>query len=304
MENSTILNQVITLFLIMALGFFLKKRGTITDTVNKKLSEILVDVTNPLLIISSFQFAFSSEKLMNAGVVALFALGLHFILILSGVFIYRKYPLKTRQVLQFITIYANCGYMGFPLLQSIFGKEGIFYASIYVLVFNLYMWTNGVAIFTGKGNMKDLWKHLINPNILAVLVGMVFFLFSFKLPLPLFKAVDMVGSMTAPISMLIIGALLAGMDFRKALTGSAIYFGSIMRLVASPLIAIAAVRLLGLSGLAIGVCVVLSGMPAAANTAIMAEMYDGDSVFASRRVAISTLLSIITIPVVITLLHT
>lgn len=301
MDSIVIFSQVLILFLILVVGFYAKKRDIINNDAKKKLSELLLRITSPFLIVSSFNFEFSRDRLYNAGIVFLFAFCSHGFSILLGILLYRKYPDKTGKVLKFITIYSNCGFMGFPVLDGLYGKTGIFYGSIYVMVFHLFLWTNGVMIFSGEKDIGTMKKALVNPGILAVLIGMFLFIFSIKLPVPVFKTLEMVGGMTTPISMLIVGSTLADIDLKSMFSGFAVYFGSAVRLVLLPLFSIITLKFFGLPEMLFIICVVLVAMPAAANTTIFAEMYDGDVQFASRTIAISTVLSIVTIPLIILL---
>lgn len=301
MGSSVVFNQVIILFLIMVIGFIAKKRNILNSEVNKKLSEFLLNVTTPFLIITSFSFKFSKGMLYNAGIVLAFSVGVQLFSILLGKLLYFRYPDNIKKVLKFITVYSNCGFMGFPILESLFGKEGVFYGSIYVAAFNIFLWTHGVAVFTGSRDLKTLKKALINPGIIGVAMGMIIFLFSVTLPYPVFKTLEMVGSMTAPLSMIIVGAFLADVDFKNLFSGFAVYHGTAVRLIALPILTLITLRLIGMTGTLLGICVILTAMPAAANTAIFAELYGGDAKFASRSIAITTVLSIITIPLIILL---
>lgn len=301
MGNSALIEQVIVLFLIMIVGFIAKNKDIINSQVSKKLSELLLYITSPFLVITSFNFKFSMDMLTNAGIVFIFAVIAHIFSIVLGMIAFRKYPDRIKSVLKFITIFPNCGFMGFPVLESIFGKIGIFYGSIYVVVFNLFIWTYGVMLFSGsreKGSLKEL---MLNPGIISVFIGIIIFLFSIELPDPIFNTLDLVGGMTAPLSMLIVGALLADVDFKKLFYGSEIYYGSFIRLIFVPLIALAALRLIGMDEQLLKICVILVAMPAAANTAIFAEKYGADSILASRCVAVSTIFSMLTMPFIVSL---
>jgi len=193
--------------------------------------------------------------------------------------------------------------MGFPVLESVFGKPSIFYGSIYLMVLNIFLWTNGVMIFAGGKDPKIMKKALINPGIIAVAVAMIKFLFSINLPTPLFKAIEMVGSMTSPLSMLIMGAILADINLKTMFSGFELYYGAIIRLLGIPVLTLAILRLINFPAELLGICIILIAMPAAANTAIFAEMFDGDSAFASKVVAFTTLFSTITIPVILMLIQ-
>jgi predicted permease len=306
MDNSaTVFNQVLILFLIMFVGFIAKKAGIINETVSKKLSELLLKITNPLLVLSSFQVDFSRDIMSNLVIVFLFAVAVNTASILLGQLLFAKYEAERKKIMKFSAIYSNCGFMGFPVLESLFGKTGVLYGSIFVAVFNIFLWTNGVAIFSSKGKLDkaSMKKIALNPGIITVLIGILLFAFSVRLPGPVAKAVDLVGSMTTPLSMLLVGAVVAGCKFKELLKGWDLYYISAIRLILIPLGAFAALRILDVPKLLLTVCVLLVAMPAAATTTIFAELYDSDSIFASRVVVFTTLSSIVTLPLVMLLLQ-
>ena len=150
MGNEVVINQVIILFLTMVIGFVAKKRNIINDETTNKLSEILLRITLPAMIIFSYNQEFSKDLLTKGGIMLVYSLVIHVFGILLGNIIYWKYPDDIKNVLKFVTIYSNCGYMGLPVLEALYGQIGIFYASIYITIFNIFTWTNGVMIFTGK----------------------------------------------------------------------------------------------------------------------------------------------------------
>ena len=302
MGNEVVINQVIILFLTMITGFVAKKRNIINDKTTKKLSEILLRITLPAMIIFSCNQEFSKELLAKSGIMLVYSLSIHTFGILVGNVIYWKYSNDMKNVLKFVTIYSNCGYMGLPLLEALYGQIGILYASIYITVFNIFTWTNGVMIFTGEKDIKSMKKALINPGIIAVFIGLIIFIFSIRLPYPVLKTLEMFGTMTTPLSMLIIGALIANMDFKKLFSGFTLYYITIIRLIVLPLLVLIVLKLSGITDtMLLGTCVTTAALPAAANTAIFAERYNGESAFASRIVAFSTIASMITIPIILSL---
>jgi predicted permease len=187
---------------------------------------------------------------------------------------------------------------GLSLLASLFGNIGVLYGSVYIAAFNIFLWTNGVMIFsdTKKLDRNTIKKVLLNPGIVSVVIGILLFIFSLKLPAPVASAVEMVGSMTSPLSMLIIGATIADCELKKLFRGWNLYYITAVRLILIPLLAFVVLKLVGLPDMLLKVCVLVVAMPIATTTAIFAELYDSDSIFASRTVVFSTLLSIITIP--------
>ncbi|HBT17272.1 MAG TPA: AEC family transporter [Firmicutes bacterium] len=303
MSSKIVINQVLTLFFILIIGFIARKKAVLTTSLAKGLTDLLLNVTAPLMIITSFQFEYSSEMLASAGKILAFSLFVHTFSLLIGMLIYNQYPENMRKVLLFTTIFSNCGFMGFPLLQSIYGKIGVFYGSIFVVGFNVFLWTIGVMIFTGNRDRATLKKLFLNPSLIAVLLGMTTFILSLKIPGPVYTALEVIGEMTTPLSMMIIGSILAEIKLNEIFPGFAVYYGTLMRLVIIPWLSLLATNLLRFTPMLRGICVLSTATPAATMTAIFAQKYNGDSSFASRIIIISTALSIITLPLFILLVN-
>src|SRR5690606_41856987 len=196
------------------------------------LSELLLKITNPLLVLSSFQMDFSQDILSNMAVIFLFAVIANTVAILLGQLLFAKFDSERKKVMKFAAVYSNCGFMGFPVLESLFGRTGVLYGSIFVAVFNIFIWTNGVAVFSSRGKLdkESLKKIALNPGIITVVLGIILLIFSVRLPGPVAKAVDLVGSMTIPLSMLIVGATVAGCRFSELLRGWDLYYIRAIRL--------------------------------------------------------------------------
>jgi predicted permease len=302
MDYSKILNQVIVLFLIMVVGYFARKRNIINSQVNKGLSELLLRITLPFMIVASFNYSYSKDMLYNAFILFIYSMIMHGSLVFISKLLYYKYPHKVKSVLRYITVFSNCGYMGYPVVESVFGKVGVFYAAIFNIPFNILSWTVGIMFFTGEKDFKAAKKVLLNPGILSVLIGLVLFIFSIKLPLPVYKTLESIGSITTPLSMIIVGSMLAEMNIRDVFAGFEIYYGCVVRLIVIPIIVIAILKLFGAKDVLLGIPTLIAAMPAAANTAIFAEKYGGDSLFASRIIFVTTMLSSLTIPIIIFLI--
>lgn len=302
MELDTIKTQIIVLFLIMIVGFFARKRSIINAQINKGLTEILLNITLPFMIVSSFNFSFSIDMLQKSGVILIYSICIFIISFLLGKILYLKYSERIKSVLVFSAMFSNCGFMGFPLIESIYGKEGVFYASIFNMAFTILIWTVGVGLFTGKKDISSVKKALLNSGTIAVYIGLFIFLFSIHLPVPIYKTLEMVGGITSPLSMIVIGAMLGEMNIKEVLTNMTAYFSSLTRLIIVPLAVFVSLKLLGARGMILGVLVLLAGMPVAANTAIMSEKYGADSALASKCIFISTVLSTLTIPLIMMLI--
>lgn len=302
MNYSNVLNQVIVLFLIMVVGYIARKRNIINTPTNKGLSELLLRITLPAMIIVSFNYTYSKEMLVKAGILFGISLVIHVSLVFISKLLYYKFPENVNGVLRFITVFSNCGFMGYPVVSSVYGKVGIFYTAIFNIPFNILMYTLGVMLFTQKKGFKSLGKEILSPTLISIFIGLLIFVLSIKLPYPIFRTLDLIGSTTTPISMIVVGSMIAEIDIKNVFVGIEIYYGALIRLIVTPLLVLIILRLCGARGMNLGIPVLITAMPAAANTAIMAEKYNADSMLASRFVFITTIFSTLTIPLIILLL--
>lgn len=305
MADNIVMEQVLVLFLTIMVGFAAKKRNIITGEVSQKLSELLLYVTMPFMIIVSFHVEFSEQMLKSAGVIFLLGVATHVFSIVLGKILFHKFPDSINRVMRFAAVFSNCAFMGFPVVDGLFGRDGIFFASMYIAVFHIFIWTYGIGLFAGGLDLRDvkkLVKALVNPGIVSVAAGLLIFVLQIKLPEPLYQTLDMVGGMTTPISMLVVGSLLADADFKGVIFKWHLYYGVLVRLLVIPLLVFLILRMFDIHPMLLGITVVLTAMPIAVNTAIFAEKYGGDAALASQYIVLSTVLSIITIPAIILLL--
>ena len=303
MRFGIVLNQVLVLFIILLVGYVAAKAKILDGPAVRKLSEILLYVASPMLILNSFLFQFSMERLVNAGWVILASGGFFVLSVRLSKLMYHRFNEKVNPVLRFTAIFSNCGYMGLPMMNALYGEDGVFYGSFYIIMFHITLWTLGIRIFGVGSSESGGWKKvLLNPSLIAVYIGMVIFVARIPMPQVMVGAVDAVGSMTMPLSMLIIGAVLSQAKLGTVFNDPKVYLASGVRLIAMPLLALILTRIVGLPMLPSAVLVTAVAMPAAANITIFAEMFDKDSVFASKCVSVSTLLSIITAPLIISLI--
>lgn len=298
-----VFDKVLVLLLIMMTGFIARKAKVINQVSNKVFTDLLIYVTIPILIVSSYQIEMTSDRVKMAWQVFLFGILVYFIMILFAFLVSRKFKPDQRAIVQFSLIFSNCAFMGFPVINGILGKEGVFLTSIFIIHFNVLLWTYGLMLFTGEKSLKSMMKVLKNPSIIAIFVGMLTFVFQIKFPPQLMEAMDSVGGITITLSMIMIGSTIAGTPFKQVLKGVDTYIVTILRLLVIPIIILATALAFRLPTTVISVCTILSGMPVAANTVLFAEKFDKDILAASKNVAFSTLLSVVTIPVIALLIQ-
>lgn len=299
MNTQALTNQVFILFLLMFIGFIARKTRLLNNELNTGLNELIVNITVPFSIVTSFNISYSPETLHNIIVFFLCCVAVHLIAALAGWLLFLRVPENERKLFRFIAIFSNCGYMGLPVLASIFGNSGIFYGSIYVVTFNLFAWTLGVMVFTGKADRTTVKQGLTNPALIAVAIGLVLFLFSLKLPVPIYRSLEITGGMTTPLAMMVIGSMLADIHLQELFSGFVVYYISLVRLVIIPLLAAFSLKAVGVRPELVQICTASAAMPAAALTAVFAEKYNNNTKLTSRIIFISTALSIVTLPLVL-----
>ncbi|MBQ1251249.1 MAG: AEC family transporter [Clostridia bacterium] len=291
----TMLNMQLSLFAIMLLGFFCRKKGMIDNKTRTALSDILINIILPCNIAMSFDMDVSGDLLRSAGIVFVAYMGVQtFTWLLSRV-AFTKVPEDKQMVLRHGTITSNAGFLGNPITQGVFGNEGLLYASIAMIPVRIFLWSAGLSLYT-KTDSKSVVKNLLtHPCVIAVFVGFGIMFAPFELPAFMVRTLNSVGGCTTAISMMVIGAILADIDLGHIEWGLLGYY-CLLRLIVIPAVSFVALSLLGLAPMVTGVCTLLSGMPAASLTAVLAAKYGQNYGFASQVVFVSTLLSMITIP--------
>ncbi|WP_035571061.1 AEC family transporter [Halonatronum saccharophilum] len=302
-----VFNQVLVLFSILLLGFILRKIGIIDERGNKNFTNLIIYITLPALIIISMDYDFSLERLVMMRTTLIISAGIYIgMIIISYVIIKLLHPSpkSDEDIYQFMIIFANTAYIGFPVIQVIYGGEGIFLGAIYNVILNLVLWTLGIVIMErrkGEG-AKITIKAILNPGIVSVVIGFLIFILSIDLPGPIKDAISMVGGVTSPLALIVVGSTLSQVKIGGTFTNIRLWIVSVIRQVVIPIIALFILRGFNIDPLILGVAVILTAMPVAAMTAIFAQEFRGDSALASEGVFLSTLLSMLTIPLVIQLL--
>lgn len=284
------------LVLIMAAGFFLARSGMITQTGRQVLSDVTIHLFIPCNILKSFLGNLDLTVLQSGSV--LFALAIALELLYAGLnqFLYRRFPLERRKILQYTTLSSNSGFLGTAISEGLYGDLGLLYNSIFLIPMRIFMWSIGLSYFTAPPSRKEVVrKVLFHPCLVGLYLGLFFMLTPFRLPLLLDSTVRSMAACTTPLVMVITGSILADMTFRHFLDRDVLYF-SLIRLVGLPLITYLCCLVLPLDPTAKGIAVLMSGMPGASTTGLFAVRYNSDAPFATRCVVVTILFSVITIP--------
>lgn len=284
------------LFIYMAVGFGCRKAGIFNDVARDKLTDFVVFVTLPCMIFESFNMAFSLESLKQGALALLIAVGMSCVALLLGKVLYNRFPYEEKSILQYGTLVSNSGFAGLPVVSGAYGDEGLFLGSLFIIPTRIFMWSAGISLFTRADAKQAVKKVLLNPGIIAVEVGLVRMLFQIPLPHFVDTAVDNLGGCTSPMAMALVGAILVDVPLKTVFDLKSFYLVAVRQFLL-PGICLAALRLLHVDPLTIGVSVVITGMPIGSTTAILAQKYVADAKFASKCVFISTLTSLVTVPI-------
>jgi len=308
-----LLSIILTLFILMVCGFACRKFSIINNASSKGLSQLIISIGQPAMIIAALANAeYSEENLTIAWQVTLISFAMHTLLALMAFGICRLLKKNPDQIkiFEFSLVFGNCGFIGFPILDSILepimGKgAGSFMGAFYVISFHLFLWTWGIIILArGREDIRMTPKKaFFNYGTIPCAIGVALYLFK-----PVFdvtaefdflgKSLDYLGNLCTPISVLITGALLATLPLKKIFTNSRIYLHSAIKLLALPLIFCVLAKLCGLDHTYILMITAMAGVPSAATITMLAELYEIEPAYASQTVGVSSVLSTATLPLV------
>lgn len=320
-----IIYNVALLFIMMIPGVLLKRCRLSTDGIGKGISNLVLYIAQPALIFLAYLRPFNKEILINSVYVFILSVVVHLIFSAVAMCCFRKSPDGMRRMLRFATIFSNAAFMGIPLISAVLEDSfpgATVYASIYNITFNLFLWSLGVYICTNgrdenENGIGDEVEHikrgssplkaLYHPVTIAAGIGLVFFILPIEGYVPglITESFTMLKNLVAPLSMVVIGLRLADMNFKGVFKDRDMYIFLALRHIILPLASVGVVKLVGLvidmPEVVEMVIVIMASAPAATSATMFAEKYDCDADYVSRLVTVSTLISIVTMPLVLLL---
>ena len=294
----TVLMQVMTLFLLIITGFIAAQKNVLDDRGLRGLNTLVLNFAQPALILHKMQMPTTPQLIIELAWVFVLTCAT---IAIAGVIAFRifaKEKKDRRATLTVLSMVSNCGFMGYPVITATMGEDALIYAVMFVTAFNLMSWTLGAYFFGGRKAMQPQ-RLLTNPTIIAVIGGMALFLTGWTLPSFVNSALDMMGATTTPLAMFVIGARLISLR-REHLTDVKLLLVCALRLVIFPA-TILLLRLTPLPEMVVSSVYLCTAMPCAALTAMQAERWDCEKELASRGVALSTALSMLTVPLMLML---
>ncbi|MZK55808.1 hypothetical protein GT484_08435 [Coprobacillus sp. BIOML-A1] len=302
MDIMVVFQTMLKLFLLLILGFVLFKCHIFDEYTNKKISALIVNVASPMLIISSIAGVEGSNKsivflMIGAGIL------MYIGFIILGKIINRIFPFPKKDwpVYECMVVFANTGFMGYPVLLDVFGQEAVFYASLIHMAFNFFVYTYAIMCLT-KGDDSEFklnFKQLLTPGIILIFVGIFIYLFDIQLPSVLMDTINSVGSLTAPLSMMMIGSSLAVYPIKDSFTDWRSYLFACVRLLIIPFVTMLICRLIHIDPYYANITIITNAMPVGSMVLMLATQYNANVKIVTRNIVVSTLLSVITIPIVV-----
>lgn len=315
MNVFVIFGQMLVLFAMMMIGYFTYRGKWVNDDTSARLSKLVVNVFNPVLVVNGVlgqNDSADSQKVISNLVLIILYFAILIVLSFIISFLLRLEK-KTKSIYQLMTIFSNLGFMGIPVIKSIYGNEAVIYVAFYILAYNLLVYTYGMAltkraaleknrqtVISGevKGTFLLFIKRIINPGVVAALIAITIFATDVKLPAFIGSFCDYVGNATIPLSMILIGVSIAQTDIRKMFGDIRIYLFILLRMVVLPIIVIFLMRNLAIDSVVFGVFIIEFGMPVGSIITLMAKESGADAEYCTKGIVLSTLASIVTIPLV------
>lgn len=287
----------------MLLGAILYRVNIMNEDFNKRLTKILLNVTMPALILDSVLKQTSTRDFSAVALVFVIAIVTYLLLpAISFLFVWVcKIPMEDKGLYVFMTVYSNVGFMGFPVLQALFGSTAVFYAAIFNVVFNLSIYTHGIImIHYGRPEKAPFnLKSLISPGFLGSVVAIVLYFTDIKVPLAISKTLDSVGALTVPLAMMIIGATLATMNVKEIFDDWKLYPYALFRQIMIPITCFFILKVCIHDTFILNISAILLMMPIANTAVLYANEYGGNVKTAAKAVFFTTILSVFTIPALI-----
>ena len=310
MDIRIVIQQMIVMLIIIFIGYFFTKKGKLNDLSSRHISGLVVNVCNPAMLVCS---AFSADSDVSGSLLltALLAtLFIYAILLAAGFVIPRVmgYPKEEHYIYHFLTVYGNVGFLGIPLVSAVLGSSALIYVSINVLIFNILFYLTGLNIIRKKAGVstasgpKDILSKLINIGTVSALFTIIFYLSDIKVPMLVTNTLDYTGRATTFLSMLVLGIAVAQMPLQEIFCHGKDYLFLLIRMIALPVLCVLLLRCFVADPLILGVCCLMVSVPAA-NLPMMSSREHGlRTAELTRIIILSTLLSVLTIPVVVSFL--
>lgn len=299
-----LLQQMGILFLIMLVGFICQKIGVMNETGNKMISALVVQVANPALILAAGINKTDTIEGKNLLFAVLLAIGVYTLAIVSAIIVPKLLKISKRQLGTYkaMMVFSNIGFMGFPVISAVYGDQALLYASVFLIPFNILIYTWGIKIMTENNpkeenaDKKIPWGKIFNVGVISCIVTIILYVTKLPVPKMIETTVNYFSGLTAPLSMMVIGASMVKMKFKDLFLNKKMLVFMFIKMLVIPVIGVLLIKPLGLTRELVGVCLIMLATPVGSMNAMLSQQYDGDYELASQGVALSTVLSVATMP--------
>lgn len=297
MNIQSLINLQAEMFLEMAVGYLIRRLRIAPKETKKVLTTLIVYIALPCNIVKAFMIPMTEEILKQGMIMLITSVVIQIVLALAATHCYNWLPKNQKMIFQYATVASNSGILGNTIAGEVYGSLGLLYSALYVIPQRVVMWSAGLSYFTEAPDLKTVLKKIMkHPCINAVWLGIIIMLLHIQFPLFLTSSIQDIGGMTSPLTMMFLGISLAESGLETLITKRTCLY-SLIRLVIIPGVVLTGCLAVHMDPTAAGVAVVLAAMPAASMTAVVASQYKGDVTFAANVVVLSTILSIMILPI-------
>lgn len=303
------LQNVSVLFLLIIVGYIVGKLKIVDENGQKQLTQLILKVTMPATIILAMQIKLEQERINTMLQILLIMVICYTLITLFAYFVTRRYPLADNQkdVHMVGLMLSNTSFMGYPIVLALLGPEALFYAVIAAgLVFEIVSWTIGTMIIgrtSTQQSSSNLKNALLNPGVISIAIGLIFFLTQMSIPEPINSTMRMLGQVSSPGAMLVVGLMLSRSNIKEALANKTLYITAAIKLLVTPLLILFTLRFLGITGIRQVIPVLMLSMPTATYVAMFSANLGNDGKMASHLVFVTSLFSVLTIPIIASLVQ-
>ncbi|MBQ9956601.1 MAG: AEC family transporter [Ruminococcus sp.] len=298
---NTILNQTIIMLILIIVGIICAKTGIISKNANKDLSAFVLQIVNPVVILMAYQMEYRSDLVKNLLMCFLLSLMAFIIVIPLAYLLIPDKKERDTSVERFSAIYSNCGFMGIPLINALFGTEGVFYLTAFITFFNLFVWTHGIILISGEKSLKQVIKVFYSPTVIAILLGVIMFFARIRIPSVPAQALEFIADLNTPMAMIVSGVTMADTNVTALIKKLRVYYIVLLKLIVLPLALAVVLTFLPADEKVRMTVLVAASAPPAAMCTLQCIRYNKNSVYASEIFTAGTILSIVTLPTVVKL---
>lgn len=296
----TVFFQMLALLIMIGAGYLVAKMGMMDAHTNNQMSDMIVNIFNPLLVFSSAANAVGTISTDDLALVGLIAVGMFVFFIVSGMILspFFEKDKQLRKIFQLMFVFSNVGFIGIPVVSSILGAEYVVYVTEFMIVYSIVFYTYGIALMDGKFSVSSL-KSMLNPGMVFSLAAMVVIIFNIPIPEFIKTAVTYLGNVTSPMALIAVGFTLAFSDMKKIFGQPRLYVFAAVKLLILPLVMLPVLKLVTNDAALLPVCMIMFGMPIGNMPLILGNQRGIDVTACSAAIILTTVLCVFTVPVLI-----